>query len=111
MEFHIQEVARGQGCPSLFVPLKSCISLQLEIFFIFCLLNFLHATQCQIICAEIFQVKKANFNSDPFLQAFGISVSSQMVDVTGRILPVPKLQYGGRVSRNRDSYMLANMTP
>jgi len=41
---------------------------------------------------------KANFNSDPYLQAFGITVSSKMVDVQGRILPVPKLQYGGRVS-------------
>ena len=40
---------------------------------------------------------KANFNSDPYLQAFGITVSSHMVDVQGRILPVPKLQYGGRV--------------
>lgn len=41
-------------------------------------------------------VVKANFNSDPYLQAFGITVSSKMVDVQGRILPVPKLQYGGR---------------
>ncbi|ESO02016.1 hypothetical protein HELRODRAFT_65165 [Helobdella robusta] len=41
-------------------------------------------------------VMKANFNSDPYLQAFGITVASHMVDVQGRILPVPKLQYGGR---------------
>ena len=44
------------------------------------------------------QVSKAKFNDDPYLQAFGIQVASQMVDVQGRILPVPKLQYGGRVS-------------
>ena len=41
---------------------------------------------------------KAKFNDDPYLQAFGITVASHMVDVQGRILPVPKLQYGGRVS-------------
>lgn len=50
-----------------------------------------------IIYFAYYQVMKANFNSDPYLQAFGITVSSHMVDVQGRILPVPKLQYGGRV--------------
>jgi len=44
------------------------------------------------------QVAKAKFNDDPYLQAFGITVASHMVDVQGRILPVPKLQYGGRVT-------------
>jgi len=44
------------------------------------------------------QVAKAKFNDDPYLQAFGITVASHMVDVQGRILPVPKLQYGGRVN-------------
>ena len=42
-------------------------------------------------------VREVNFNADPYLQAFGITVSNQMADVQGRILPVPKLQYGGRV--------------
>ena len=46
----------------------------------------------------VLQVSKAKFNDDPYLQAFGITVASHMVDVQGRILPVPKLQYGGRVS-------------
>jgi len=44
------------------------------------------------------QVHKANFNADPFLKTFGISVSNTMTEVQGRILPAPKLQYGGRVS-------------
>jgi eukaryotic translation initiation factor 2C len=41
-------------------------------------------------------VTKADFNNDPYLQTFGISVSSQMCEVQGRVLPAPKLQYGGR---------------
>jgi len=49
------------------------------------------------VCAYVWQVAKAKFNDDPYLQAFGITVASHMVDVQGRILPVPKLQYGGRV--------------
>ena len=44
------------------------------------------------------QVRKANFNSDPYLQTFGISIVPQMVDVHGRVLNPPKIQYGGRVS-------------
>ena len=43
------------------------------------------------------QVHKANFNSDRFLQTFGISISSHMAEIQGRVLPAPKLQYGGRV--------------
>ncbi|XP_052237159.1 protein argonaute-2-like isoform X2 [Dreissena polymorpha] len=42
-------------------------------------------------------VRKANFNSDPYLQTFGISIVPQMVDVHGRVLNPPKIQYGGRV--------------
>ncbi|KAL4218512.1 argonaute 1 [Mactra antiquata] len=41
-------------------------------------------------------VRKANFNSDPYLQTFGISILPQMVDVHGRVLNPPKIQYGGR---------------
>ncbi|XP_052762994.1 protein argonaute-2-like isoform X3 [Mya arenaria] len=41
-------------------------------------------------------VRKANFNSDPYLQTFGISIIPQMVDVHGRVLNPPKIQYGGR---------------
>ena len=43
------------------------------------------------------QVRKANFNSDPYLQTFGISIIPTMVDVHGRVLNPPKIQYGGRV--------------
>jgi len=55
---------------------------------------------CVIMLILIFglQVHKANFNADPFLKTFGISVSNTMTEVQGRILPAPKLQYGGRVS-------------
>lgn len=42
-------------------------------------------------------MRKADFNNDPYLQTFGISVNSQMTEVQGRVLPAPKLQYGGRV--------------
>lgn len=44
-------------------------------------------------------VRKADFNNDPYLQTFGIQVAPLMVEVTGRVLPPPKLLYGGRVSR------------
>ena len=44
-----------------------------------------------------FQVVRANFNEDPYIQDFGISVDQKMVTVTGRILPPPLLQYGGKV--------------
>lgn len=42
-------------------------------------------------------VRKADYNNDPYLQTFGIQVAPQMVELTGRVLPPPKLQYGGRV--------------
>ncbi|XP_012943067.1 protein argonaute-2 isoform X3 [Aplysia californica] len=41
-------------------------------------------------------IRKANFNADPYLQTFGISINTQMMDVQGRVLTAPKLQYGGR---------------
>ncbi|GFR77219.1 argonaute-like protein, partial [Elysia marginata] len=41
-------------------------------------------------------IRRANFNSDPYLQTFGISIQTQMMDVQGRVLIPPKLQYGGR---------------
>ncbi|XP_053382229.1 protein argonaute-2-like isoform X1 [Mercenaria mercenaria] len=51
-------------------------------------------------------VRKANFNSDPYLQTFGISIIPQMVDVHGRVLNPPKIQYGGRVGLNTKSQVL-----
>ena len=44
------------------------------------------------------QMRKADFNNDPFVQQFNITVSNQMTEVPGRVLPAPKIQYGGRVS-------------
>uniref|UniRef100_A0A8C1QDN6 Argonaute RISC component 1 n=1 Tax=Cyprinus carpio TaxID=7962 RepID=A0A8C1QDN6_CYPCA len=41
-------------------------------------------------------VSNANFNLDPYIQEFGIKVKDDMAEVTGRVLPAPILQYGGR---------------
>lgn len=44
-------------------------------------------------------VRKADFNNDPFVREFGLSISNIMMEVRGRILPPPKLQYGGRTKQ------------
>lgn len=44
------------------------------------------------------QMKNASYNLDPYIQEFGIKVKDDMTEVTGRVLPAPILQYGGRVS-------------
>ncbi|KAL5969320.1 Protein argonaute-2 [Taenia solium] len=41
-------------------------------------------------------VRRANFSGDPHLKMFGISVLPRMVDIQGRVIPAPKIQYGGR---------------
>lgn len=46
-------------------------------------------------------MKNASYNLDPYIQEFGIKVKDDMTEVTGRVLPAPILQYGGRVSRVR----------
>lgn len=43
-------------------------------------------------------MKNASYNLDPYIQEFGIKVKDDMTEVTGRVLPAPILQYGGRVS-------------
>lgn len=43
-------------------------------------------------------VRRADFNNDSYVQEFGLTISNNMVEVRGRILAPPKLQYGGRVS-------------
>ncbi len=43
-------------------------------------------------------MRSANYNSDPFVQEFQFHVRDEMAEVTGRVLPAPMLQYGGRVS-------------
>lgn len=45
-------------------------------------------------------MKNASYNLDPYIQEFGIKVKDDMTEVTGRVLPAPILQYGGRVSRS-----------
>lgn len=51
-----------------------------------------------------FQMKNASYNLDPYIQEFGIKVKDDMTEVTGRVLPAPILQYGGRVSSRRPSW-------
>jgi hypothetical protein len=41
-------------------------------------------------------IRKADFNNDPYVQEFGLNISNTLMEVRGRVLPPPKLQYGGR---------------
>uniref|UniRef100_A0A8B9L9E9 Protein argonaute-1 n=1 Tax=Astyanax mexicanus TaxID=7994 RepID=A0A8B9L9E9_ASTMX len=41
-------------------------------------------------------VRSANYEADPFVQEFQFRVRDEMAHVTGRVLPAPMLQYGGR---------------
>lgn len=43
-------------------------------------------------------MRSANYEADPFVQEFQFKVRDEMAHVTGRVLPAPMLQYGGRVS-------------
>ena len=40
-------------------------------------------------------VTRAGFNNDPYVREFGIQVIDEMTEVRGRVLPAPRLQYGG----------------
>lgn len=51
-----------------------------------------------ILFFSLLQVSKANFSEDPYLQQFGVQVNPKMVEVEGRVIDAPKIQYGGRVS-------------
>ncbi|KAF3820030.1 hypothetical protein GH733_015539, partial [Mirounga leonina] len=42
------------------------------------------------------EVRSANYETDPFVQEFQFKVRDEMAHVTGRVLPAPMLQYGGR---------------
>lgn len=48
-------------------------------------------------------VRRADFNNDAYVQEFGLTISNSMMEVRGRVLPPPKLQYGGRVSSGQVS--------
>lgn len=49
-----------------------------------------------VFFALFLQVRRANFNADPHLQMFGINVNPRMAEIQGRVIPAPKIQYGGR---------------
>lgn len=54
-------------------------------------------------------VQQADFNNDGFVQEFGVSVSDKMIQAPGRVLPPPKLQYGGHtdlVWKRESFYMI-----
>ena len=44
-------------------------------------------------------VRKADLNNDPYVQEFGLNISRNLMEVRGRVLPAPKLQYGGRTKQ------------
>ncbi|RXM92692.1 Protein argonaute-1 [Acipenser ruthenus] len=48
------------------------------------------------------RMKNGSYNLDPYIQEFGIKVKDDMVEVTGRVLPAPILQYGGRVREEEE---------
>jgi len=39
-------------------------------------------------------IRQANLNNDSYLQEFGLTISNNMMEVRGRVLPPPKLQCG-----------------
>ncbi|XP_035232913.1 protein argonaute-1-like isoform X2 [Stegodyphus dumicola] len=41
-------------------------------------------------------VKKNDYSEDPYIKEFDLHISNTMVEVKGRVLPPPRLQYGGR---------------
>uniref|UniRef100_UPI00358DE5BC protein argonaute-2-like isoform X2 n=1 Tax=Myxine glutinosa TaxID=7769 RepID=UPI00358DE5BC len=41
-------------------------------------------------------MKSASFNADPYVREFGVNVKDVMMEVMGRVLNPPLLQYGGR---------------
>lgn len=56
-------------------------------------------------------MRRADFNNDPYVREFGLSISNTMMEVRGRILPPPKLQYGGRVSQSHSLCLLSLTLP
>ncbi|EEB20479.1 eukaryotic translation initiation factor 2C, putative [Pediculus humanus corporis] len=54
-------------------------------------------------------VRRADFNNDAYVQEFGLTISNNMMEVRGRVLPPPKLQYGGRSSLlSSDEFAIRN---
>ncbi|XP_060856547.1 protein argonaute-2-like [Metopolophium dirhodum] len=46
-------------------------------------------------------VRKADFKNDPYVKEFGLTISNSMIELRGRVLPSPKLQYGCRTLHNQ----------
>ncbi|KAG2465296.1 AGO2 protein, partial [Polypterus senegalus] len=42
------------------------------------------------------EMRSANFNTDPYVQEFGVLVRDNMTEVNGRVLQAPSILYGGR---------------
>ncbi|KAA8586199.1 hypothetical protein FQN60_007768, partial [Etheostoma spectabile] len=55
-------------------------------------------------------VRSANYEADPFVQEFQFRVRDEMAQVTGRVLPAPMLQYGGRSQQINPALSLQNRT-
>jgi len=60
--------------------------------------TYVNVNKVIVVFYLLLKIERASFNEDPFVREFGISVDSKMVMITGRVLPPPKLQYGGLVS-------------
>jgi len=48
---------------------------------------------CQYSFSSFCQVNSANFNCDPYLRDYGLSVCNEMETVRGRVLPAPSILY------------------
>eukprot|EP00102_Acyrthosiphon_pisum_P021378 XP_016658588.1 PREDICTED: protein argonaute-2-like [Acyrthosiphon pisum] len=46
-------------------------------------------------------VRQADFKNNPYVKEFGLTVSDSMIELRGRVLPPPKLQYGGQTLPNQ----------
>jgi len=46
-------------------------------------------------------VHKADFKNDPYVKEFGLTVSNSMIELCGRVLPPPTLQYSGHTLLNQ----------
>ncbi|XP_026820785.1 protein argonaute-2-like [Rhopalosiphum maidis] len=56
-------------------------------------------------------IHQANLNNDPYVKEFGLTISNSMMDVSGRVLPPPKLQYGGGTSLNQEGFNNQQVLP
>lgn len=74
------------------------LSSEARFFFSFSFYEFEIEIGSYLSSLALSQVRSANYEADPFVQEFQFRVRDEMAEVTGRVLPAPMLQYGGRVS-------------